>query len=329
MSESWTSRKILETSGSYWQTFALHAAVKLDIFTLPGKEKFNAKEIAQKCESDPRGMEILLDALCGMRLLEKHDGFYQNTEEAKTYLSKDSPQYLGYMIQHHAQLVEGWNKLDKAVKTGMPTRIHSHSKEERENFLMGMFNLAMMIAPGLARQIPLSDRKKLLDLGGGPGTYCIQFCLANPQLYGTIYDLPGSREFAQKTIEQFGLSQRVRFIGGDYLKDVIPGSYDVAWLSHIFHAEGEEGCKAILEKAVNALSPGGLILIHDFFLDSSKTQPLFASLFSLNMLVNTKEGRSYSEEEIREKMKNVGIVEIQRLDFIGPNQSGILYGKKI
>lgn len=328
MAETWTIQKILETSGSYWNVCALHNAVKLGIFTLLDGKKQTFKEIAERMPGDERGVEMLLNALCGMGLVEKEGNLYQNSKAAKEYLSQDSPQYIGYMIEHHAQLVEGWNRLDQAVKSGKPTRVRSNTKKERESFLMGMFNLAMSIAPGLARQIDFSQRKHILDLGGGPGTYCIQFCLANPQLFGTIYDLPESEEFAQKTIERFGLSQRVRFVGGDYLKDEIPGSYDIAWLSHILHSEGDQGCDAILKKAAGSLCAGGLLFVHEFLLDSSKTQPLFASLFSLNMLVNTQEGRSYSQEEIEEKMAKAGFIEIQRLPFSGPNQSSIIVGKK-
>ena len=59
-----------------------------------------------------------------------------------------------------------------------------------------MFNLAMNLAPVLVPKIDLSNRRHLLDLGGGPGTYAIHFCLNNPQLKATVYDLPTTRPFA-------------------------------------------------------------------------------------------------------------------------------------
>jgi SAM-dependent methyltransferase len=191
---------------------------------------------------------------------------------------------------------------------------------------MGMFNLAMLIAPKLVRQVDLKGRDHLLDLGGGPGTYAIHFCLANPRLRATVYDLPTTRPFALETIDRFDLSDRIDFMVGDYVEEDITGTYDVVWLSHILHGEGPETCKRIITKAASALEPGGLILVHDFVLDNLLNGPLFPALFSLNMLINTDEGRSYSEAQITEMLTRVGIKDIRRMPFRGPNDSSILYG---
>ncbi len=82
-----------------------------------------------------------------------------------------------------------------------------------------MFTLAMGIAPRIAKEIDLSGRKHLLDLGGGPGTYAIHFCLENPTLKATIADLSTTRPFAEKTIERFNLSDRIDFVPNNYLED--------------------------------------------------------------------------------------------------------------
>ena len=193
---------------------------------------------------------------------------------------------------------------------------------------MGMFVNAMAIAPGLADTLGLSGRKTLLDLGGGPGTYAIHFCLKNPELSATIYDQPGTRPFAEATVGRFGLSARVRFAPGDYLADPVPGRYDVAWLSQILHGEGPVGCRDILAKAVAALNPGGLLLIHEFILDDAGTSPLFPTLFALNMLVQTRDGQAYTGAELGRMMTTAGLSGIKRLDFAGPNGSGILVGEK-
>jgi hypothetical protein len=74
------------------------------------------------------------------------------------------------------------------------------------------------------------------------------------------------------------------------------------------------------------LEPGGLILVHDFLLNDSHDGPLFPALFALNMLVNTEEGRSYSEGEVRDMLAKAGVRNIQRLPFRGPTDSGILSG---
>jgi predicted O-methyltransferase YrrM len=326
--EEWNPGQILELSGSYWKTCTLHAGVKLDVFTAIGTHQVSAGEAAQRLNVDERALTMLLNALTAMNLLSKSAGKYSNTPAGRALLSKDSPQYLGFMVMHHHHLVESWSQLDQAVRSGHPVRGRASfgDEEKRESFLMGMFNIAMTIAPALTTSLDLAGRRRFLDVGGGPGTYAIHFCLNNPQLHGTIYDLPTTRPFAERTIATFGLTGRVEFVEGDYLAEEIRGSYDVAWLSQILHGENPDDCRMIVKKTVAALEPGGLILVHEFLLNNSMDGPLFPALFSLNMLLGTDGGQAYSEAEIMDMLGDAGVGEIQRLPFQGTNDSGIITG---
>jgi SAM-dependent methyltransferase len=324
----WTPGELLEVSGFFWKTAVLHTAVKMDVFSAIGDGQLSASEVSRRLKADSKGVTRLLDALVAMELLQKADGDYANTDSSRVFLTQTSPQYLGHIMMHHHHLVESWSNLDQAVRSGMAIRNRSSfSKEEwRESFLMGMFNLAMGLAPQIVPRVDLSSRKRLLDLGGGPGTYAIHFCRENPQLQADVYDLPTTRPFAEKTIKQFGLADRIKFVDGNFLEDPIPGSYDVAWLSHILHAEGPSECRTIIQKAVNALQPNGLIVIHEFILNNSMDGPLFPALFSLNMLLGTESGQSYSEQQLTEMLTDAGVNHIRRIPIESPNDSGLLVG---
>lgn len=327
--EEWNPGKLLEISGSYWMSCALQAGIKLDLFTVIGKRPLSGQEVAQKVEGDPRGVMMLLNALAAMNLLIKKGEIYSNTPAGYSFLSAESPQYIGHIIKHHHHLMESWAQLPKGVKTGKPVRARaSFSNEEwRESFLLGMFNMAMLLGPRMAEAIDLGQRRHLLDLGGGPGTYAIHFCLKNPTLKATVYDLATTRPFAEKTIARFGLSQRIAFQDGDYDSQEIRGRYDVVWLSQILHGEGPEAAQRIIRKAVSALEPGGLILIHEFLLNQEMDGPLFPALFSLNMLLGTDQGQSYSELQVVEMLAKAGVRDIRRLPLKTPNDSGVIQGK--
>lgn len=320
--------EILKLSGGYWETCTLHAGVKLDVFTIIGKDHLKGENVADKIKGDKRGVKMLLNALSAMDLLVKKEDVYSNTPLSLTFLSKDSSRYMGHIILHHHNLVESWSRLDIAVRSGRSVRHRAtHTdKEERKNFLMGMFNLAMNLAPVLVPKVDISGRRHLLDLGGGPGTYAIYFCMNNPRLKATVYDLPTTRPFAEKTIAKFKLQDRIDFKDVNYLEEDIEGIYDVVWLSQILHGEGPEECRKIIGKAVSSLEPGGMILIHDFILNDSMDGPLFPALFSLNMLLGTPSGQSYSERQIRDMLSNAGVREIRRIFFESPNDSGIITG---
>jgi len=326
--QQWNPGSLLQLSGQYWATCTLHAAVKLDVFTTIGDKHMASGDIAQKLNVNKNGITRLLNALTALNLLEKSDDKFSNVSAANTFLSKDSPGYIGHIITHHHHLVDSWSMLDQAVKTGTPVRarVSDTSPEWRESFLMGMFNIAMSVAPSLADKIDLSGRRHLLDLGGGPGTYAIHYCQKNPSLNATVYDLSTTRPFAEKTIEKFGLTDRIDFIDGNYVKEGIEGIYDVAWLSHILHGEGQKDCQRIIEKTVSALEPGGMIIVHDFILNNTMDGPLFPALFSLNMFLGTPEGQSYSEKQITGMLSEAGVKEIRRFPFQGPTESGIITG---
>ncbi len=325
----WNPGTLLRVSGSYWQTCALHAGVKLDVFGTIGEEKRSGSEVARTLNVDVRAVSMLLNALTAMQLLKKQDTVYQNTPASLRFLTKASPNYVGHIISHHQQLMSSWSKLDEGIKTGKSIRTRAASGDDtwRENFLMGMFNMAMLLAPKIVSQIDLSGRKHLLDLGGGPGTWSIHFCKQYPQLKATVYDLPATRPFAEKTIEKFEMTDRIEFRDVDYIKEGIEGTYDVAWLSHILHSEGPDNCMRIIKKAVSALAPEGLILIHDFILNNTMDGPLFPTLFSLNMLLCTDGGQAYSERQITDMLASAGVKNLQRIRIETPNDSGIISGK--
>jgi SAM-dependent methyltransferase len=332
MKESpWTKAALLEMSGSYWETCTLHTAVKLELFTAIGGEKMDADAVAKRIGGNAYGVERLLNALCAMDLLTKERGLYANTEFSRKYLVRESPDYTGFIIKHHHHLMDSWNRMSESVLSGEPCRMRpaTLSETERESFLMGMFNLAMELAPHFAREIDLSGRRRFLDFGGGPGTYAIHFCMENPGMTATVFDLPATRVFAERTIARFGLADRIDFREGSYTEDAVEleKEYDVAWISHNLHGEGPEEAEKIVAHAVSVLKPGGLVFIHEFILNNDKTGPRFPALFSINMLLGTPKGRAYSEQELMAILEKKGAVDVKRLDAKAAVTSGIVCGR--
>ena len=325
----WTPARILATAGGYWQPCTLMAAVELDLFTHLGAETLTAGEIATRIGSHPRATAAILNALTAMGLLEKSEGHYQNTSAARDYLCQDAPEYTGYMVRHHSDLIPSWSGLKTAVLSGRPVPNPQllPADTTREHFLMGMFNTARSLAPEVVPHIDLSGRRHLLDLGGGPGTWAIYFCRQYPNLSATVCDLPTTRPFAEKTIARYGLTERIKFADCDYLSQEIPGTYDAAWLSHILHSEPPEDCAAICSKAISALEPGGVVMVHDFILNNDLAGPLFPALFSLNMLLRTESGRSYCQREIEEMLSAAGAGRLRRLGLETPNNSDVILGR--
>ncbi len=328
----WNVPDLLKLSGEYWSTCALHAGVRLNLFTLLAGSELTADEAAARAGADSRATAMLLNALVALGLLDKHDQRYSAVPFASQFLSRSSERYIGHIIMHHHYLMNSWAQLHTAVASGAPARTNSSHDDDashRESFLMGMFDLASLQAPTIVAALDLSGRRRLLDLGGGPGTYAIHFCEVNPALQATVYDLPTTRPIAEKTIARFGLAERIMFVAGDYHADPVPVGFDVAWLSHVLHSDGPDSCARLLATASAALDPGGILVVQEFILNDTKDGPLFPALFSLNMLIGTNGGQAYAEEELCTMMKATGLVDVQRISIDLPNGAGIIMGTKM
>ena len=327
---NWNPGTLLEMSGYFWKTCTLHTGVKLGIFSVIGSRSLTGDEICEKINGDKRGVSMLLNALAAMGLLSKKENTYSNTKPSLKFLVRDSPGYVGYMIMHHHHMLESWHQMDEAVLSGKSLRTRASFSDEavRESFLMGMFNIGMATAPEISKKLDLSGCSNLLDMGGGPGTFAIHFCKENPHLRAKVYDLPTTRPFAEKTIKRFELLDRVEFLEGDFIDDDFKykDEFDAAWLSHIIHGEGPEEAGLIVKKAVSSLRSGGKIFIHEFILNNTMDGPVFPALFSINMLLGTDRGQSYSELQLFDMLKKSGVKEITRLDYVGPTESGIIMG---
>lgn len=326
--EQWTPKNLLSAAASCWEAITLQTAVKLDVFSCIEEGAASPEDVSEKLGAHSRAVTMLLNALAAMGLLDKQGERFLNTEPARQYLVKSSPGYIGYIITHFHHTLESWCHLPEAIRTGAQiSSVYEKTEAQRESFLMGMHNLASALAPKIAKILDLDRVGSLLDLGGGPGTYAVNFCQKNPELTAAVFDLPESRLYAQRIIASAGLSDRITFIPGNYMAEDIPGSYDAVWLSQILHAEGPADCLRLIGKAAAALHPGGAIYIHEFILNNDMASPAFPAVFSLNMLVATQGGQAYSEEQLMGMLAEAGFTAIERLAFSGPNDSGIICGR--
>lgn len=332
--KDWNPGDIFELGNAAQSYCVLKTAVDLDLFTLLDRDDIDGltiPEIARLTGCDLRALDMLATALLALNLLERRDDRLIANGSAKRYLSAKSDEYYGFLIKHVGDILPDWTRLTGSVRSGLPARLTmtDEGEGERENFLMGMFNVARRQAESVAETLDLSGRGHLMDLGGGPGTYAIYFCRKHPQLKAVIFDLPTSERIARNNIESYGLAERISFYGGNYLKDELPRNYDVVWISQVLHGESPENCRLLIQKASQALNPGGLLAVQEFILDEDRRGPAASALFALNMLVETDGGQAYTESEITNLLEAADCVNIKRIQApAAPPHCGIVLGFK-
>jgi hypothetical protein len=103
------------------------------------------------------------------------------------------------------------------------------------------------------------------------------------------------------------------------LQDNFGSGYDLILLNAICHMFSEEQNMDIFRRARQALAPKGRLVVQDFILNPDKAGPPHAALFSVNMLVGTDAGATYSEAEYAGWMKEAGLTEVHRIMLSGPS----------
>ncbi|MGR3316905.1 MAG: methyltransferase [Candidatus Anammoxibacter sp.] len=322
---------ISDLSMGYWKSQVLIVAVEFNIFTLLHKTELSTSAICRQIKTDKRATEMLLNALVGLRLLSKKGDLFRNNSISNMFLVEKQPCYQGDRILLTKNLWDNWTKLGKAIKSGKPVSFFNASKKvdpkKRKVFISAMRDFAVLKSKLVAEKLDLSGRKLLLDLGGGPGSFAIEFVKANPELNAVVFDLNGVTRITKRFISGAKLIKRIKTITGECIKDSYGEAlYDVIFISNLIHMYDEKINLRIIKKCKRALKNEGMIVIHDFLLNPSMTESPFAAIFSLNMLVGTHGGRNYSEKEVKGWLNKSGFVRSRKIRV--DSDTGMLIGFK-
>lgn len=315
--------------GGYRSSQILFTASRLNLFDALKEKPKTIEDLSKHLRADMRALQILCNALVGLELLRKRGTEYSLTTLARRYLLDDSPYSQKGLLRHGAALYERWGRLYEVVKTGKPVPRDLISPElqgDEQTFAEAMASSARLSTKETAESIDLKHAQTLLDIGGGPALYAIEFAKMNPSLKVTVLDNKKTLAVAKKYVEKAGLVKQIELVPGDALKDEIPGTYDVVFMSNVIHQYSFEENTELIKRAAKVLNCGGVIYVKDFLLNPCRTKPLKASLFAVNMLVNTEKGNCYTVADVKSWYRSAGISPKTVIELYPPSK--IVVGKK-
>jgi SAM-dependent methyltransferase/predicted transcriptional regulator len=317
---------IMTAARSFMQSRIVLTAAELDLFTIIHDSPIDAGTIAEKSGLDRRSLERVLDCLAALGFLMKGGGAYSLTEKSERCSSKHPASVLP-MLLHMNDLWPAWSELTEFVKKGQgshpgPDR-PTEGIEDRRAFIGAMHVVGRTLSEEIAGYLDLTGYRKMLDIGGGSGTYTIAFLKRNPQMEAILFDLEEVIPMAKERLASDGLLDRVELAAGDFYSDDLPAGCDLALLSAIIHQNSRKQNRELYRKAFLALEPGGMLLIRDHIMDEERTWPPEGTLFSINMLVVTSGGDTYTFDEVAKDLKEAGFIEV-RLMKSGENMDCIV-----
>ncbi len=309
--------EIREMAMAFQKSRIVLTAYELNVFTVIGEKQMDAETIAAALNLNKTAAERLFNALVGLKLLEKEAGKYRNPDHSLRFLSKNSPEYLAG-LGHSNHLWDTWSNLTEVVRTGEAahdTEINDRGDEWLEAFIHAMHDRGKKQAPAQLASIGLQGINSVLDIGGGSGCFCMEFLNRKPELKTVVFDLHNVLPISKKIIEREGYTGRIDFHAGDYTADELPKGFDLVFLSAIIHSNSFNTNRELVRKCFDALNPEGKIVIQDWIMNDSKTEPVQGAVFSINMLVGTEEGDCYSESEVKSWFRDAGFSGFKKVEL--------------
>ncbi|GJQ63700.1 MAG: O-methyltransferase [Melioribacteraceae bacterium] len=304
-----TADQLRKIVTGFQQSRVILSGFELKVFTHLDNKGSTAEKLARKIKADERALSRLLNALCALGLLRKIRDIYFNSDLASRHLVEGKPDYMGNLF-HTDHTYHLWNNLTESVKAGTAVKgseINDRGEEWLEAFIAAMHYRGEHQAEILSKMIYIESAETMLDVGGGSGAFSTGFLKAYPNLKATIFDLPNVIPITKKYVKKSNFADRVGYISGDYMKDEFEGKYDFIFLSAIVHMHSYPENEELVKKCSESLNDGGKIMIMDFVMDESRLKPEHGAFFALNMLVATRNGDTYTEDEIKEWYTRAGL----------------------
>jgi hypothetical protein len=323
---------IVRLSTAYWESQALLTANRIGLFDVLADGAKSADEVAGTLQLDPRSTALFLRALVGLGFVAEADGRFANAPVAATFLVKPSPAFMGNAIRYSDQLYATWGNLEGALRSGKPAlpaeSYLGDNPDRTRTFVKAMHERALGVARALVSILDLTGRRSMLDVGGGPGTYSVLLTERFPGLRSEVLELPGVAAVARELVAAAGASDRVSLRDGDYHHTDFGSGKDVVLMSGMFHRETEQACRSLIERAAACLDPGGLLVVSDVFTDRGGSQPTFAAMFGLNMMLTAPDGGVHSDADVQGWMADCGLRELRMVPLPPPMPHRVVFGVK-
>lgn len=319
-----------------WAMQVLRTAVELDLFSALSAAPASAAQAAAQLKLDARGTQLLIDALQAMELVEKSGDGYSPTVVARAYLCRESEFYLGKYISFSSVISDAWTHLTDSVRTGKP-QAKVNDQAEGEKFFTelteAIFPLNYSTAQSLCEELKVAALKgevRVLDLAAGSAVWSLPMAKANPQVQVDALDFPPVLDVTRRFAAKYGVEKRYQYLPGNWQDVSLQADhYDFILLGHILHSEGKELSQDLLKHCAAALKTGGTLVVAEFLENETRSGPVFATLFALNMMLATARGCVFSEGELKGMIESSGLKEVRRLPLpFWKDQSPVMVARK-
>lgn len=321
--------------GLYAVDLLTAAVVHLDFFSWLSDHPSDLPTICRELKLCARPTDVLLTLAVANGLAERRGDRVVATDLAREHFSRHSPFHLGpyYASLQDRPLVRDFVRV---LRSGRPAHWggdqsgrdwHRAMMETdfAEQFTAAMDCRGHYLGHALAQALPLANARRVLDVGGGSGIYACALVNHAPHVRATLFDQPPVDAIARRLIDARGFGDAVDVVPGDFFSDPWPADHDVHLLSNVLHDWDEPEVRGLLRRSFDAMPAGGLIVIHEAFINDEKTGPLPVAEYSA-ILAHSTQGKCYATSEYAPWLAELGFRDLTFAETVADR--GVMTARK-
>jgi hypothetical protein len=152
-------------------------------------------------------------------------------------------------------------------------------------------------------------------------------CRRYRTITATSIDFPNIRPMAERVAAEASLADRVTFQPGNALTSAWPDRQDAVLMSYLLSAVAEQEGRSLITRALGALKPGGMLILHDFMVEDDRTGPASAALWLLAAVLNDPNAPALTPSGLSQVVRERGFTDISVRDVI-PTITKVLVARK-
>jgi demethylspheroidene O-methyltransferase len=323
---SWVAKRrakaLFDLVAGFVYSQVLFACVKLKLFEILNEKPHSLQALALRLKLSPDAAQRLLNAAIALRLVEQRGDAYALGSLGAPMVGNTA---ITAMVEHHAALYADLRDpvallrgevTDKALSDYWPytayQELNAVDTERAAKYSALMTVSQPLIARDILDAYSMRHHKRILDIGGGEGTFLCNVGERYQHLHLSLFDLPAVAERAHAKFSTQGLQGRSSIYSGSFLHHQLPADHDLISLIRVLFDHPDDQVLKLLKAVHKALPKGGTLIVAEPMAGTKGAEAMGDAYFNFYLMA-MGHGRSRSQEQIKDLLDKSGFTRIKSI----------------
>ena len=276
----------------YSFAFAIRAVAAIGVADHMEGKPVHIDLLAELTNCNKSGLARVLRALVTKDVFEEVEPGIFALTEIGDLLRTDHPLSMRWFFRLEPD-VQALSHLEYSIKTGDPSfddifgkpyfvwLQEKENEKTREKFIKSQKALNEVELLAVTRSYPWAKSKSMVDIGGNDGSMVAALLQKNPELKGTVFDLPNTVEKANRTFDIAQVSDRASAVAGNVFEGNVPAGADLYTIKRMLVGYSDDEAIAVLKQVRKAMTESSRCIILEPTLDTTNQIGLSLDLLML------------------------------------------------